>query len=556
MDPLNPSPPASVLENEDAIEVENLIQHEDETIPASVHEVGELSAAPLLRRDSDGLLPALMRRDINSLFGKAKDNFYGKFILDLGNEVRSSMKQEMAAMEKLVEKLGNAEDKVDCKKLKKVLEEARFTNTFLRMQNERVERDLYWTRVRAHEFYQGMIRKGFVFEERPNEAINVLVEDEKNPSSEIVPPKSAPLTQAAIHQMIKDNVDAAIWTMLSELGKRMLEMRLVDLDELGAMMPHLQCTFSGFIKCNPTVFCGTEGAIELLRWPANLNEAICMAHNMMDQKCTIKCHKCGKVGHKSRCCKEKNVATVTNALPIPTCYDCGEQGHTRNRCPKKVKQEEVGEVRGRAYAIKDAELKGPNVVTGTFLLDNCYAFVLFYLDSDRSFVDTRFSSMLDIDSVKKELVMRYGLAYYARCRYRLCVCKPYLDKFVIVFIDDILVYSKDKEEHEKHLKIVLELLNKERFGVHVDPAKSKALRVGLHRRCQQSAPISAFPEGTEDFVVYCDASLKGYGAVLMQREKIREAQEEEMKEENVKAENLGRLIKPIFEFRLDGTCCF
>ncbi|GKD46565.1 putative reverse transcriptase domain-containing protein, partial [Tanacetum coccineum] len=117
-------------------------------------------------------------------------------------------------------------------------------------------------------------------------------------------------------------------------------------------------------------------------------------------QCTIKCHKCGKVGHKIRYCKEKNVATGANALPIPTCYDCGEQGHTRNRCPRKVKQEEFGEVRGRAYAIKDAEPKGPNVVTGTFLLNNRYAFVLFDSGSDRSFVDTRFSSMLNIDPVK------------------------------------------------------------------------------------------------------------------------------------------------------------
>ncbi|GKF32468.1 putative reverse transcriptase domain-containing protein, partial [Tanacetum coccineum] len=69
--------------------------------------------------------------------------------------------------------------------------------------------------------------------------------------------------------------------------------------------------------------------------------------------CTIMCHKCGKVGHKIRYCKEKNVATGANALPIPTCYDCGKQGYTRNRCPKKVKQEEVGEVRVRAYAIKE-----------------------------------------------------------------------------------------------------------------------------------------------------------------------------------------------------------
>ncbi|GKB21840.1 putative reverse transcriptase domain-containing protein [Tanacetum coccineum] len=117
-------------------------------------------------------------------------------------------------------------------------------------------------------------------------------------------------------------------------------------------------------------------------------------------QCTIKCHKCGKVGHKSRYCKEKYVAMGANALPILTCYDCGKQGHTRNRCPRKVKQEEVGEVRGRSYAIKDAEPKGSNVVMGMFLLNNRYAFVLFDSGSDRSFVDTRFSSMLDIDPVK------------------------------------------------------------------------------------------------------------------------------------------------------------
>ncbi|GJZ37999.1 putative reverse transcriptase domain-containing protein [Tanacetum coccineum] len=94
-------------------------------------------------------------------------------------------------------------------------------------------------------------------------------------------------------------------------------------------------------------------------------------------QCTIKCHKCGKIGHKSRYCKENNVTTGVNAQPVWTCYDCGEQGHTRNRCPKKVKQKEVGEARGRAYAIKDAEPQGPNVVTGTFLLNNRYASVLF-----------------------------------------------------------------------------------------------------------------------------------------------------------------------------------
>ncbi|GJW82243.1 putative reverse transcriptase domain-containing protein [Tanacetum coccineum] len=43
------------------------------------------------------------------------------------------------------------------------------------------------------------------------------------------------------------------------------------------------------------------------------------------------------------------------------------------------------------------------------------------------------------------------------------VCKPFLDKFVIVFIDDIIIYSKNKKEHEEHLKAVLELLKKEKL---------------------------------------------------------------------------------------------
>ncbi|GJX10511.1 putative reverse transcriptase domain-containing protein [Tanacetum coccineum] len=171
------------------------------------------------------------------------------------------------------------------------------------------------------------------------------------------------------------------------------------------------------------------------------------------------------------------------------------------------------------------------------------------------------------------------------------------DKFVIVFIDDILIYSKNKQEHEEHLKLILELLKKEELyakfskcefwipkvqflghvidseGIHVDPAKIESIKdwtspkspteirqflglAGYYRRFIEgfskiakpmtkltqkkvkfewgdkqeaafqllkqklcSAPILALPEGSEDFIAYCDASKKGLGAVLMQREK-------------------------------------
>ncbi|GKC83653.1 putative reverse transcriptase domain-containing protein, partial [Tanacetum coccineum] len=87
---------------------------------------------------------------------------------------------------------------------------------------------------------------------------------------------------------------------------------------------------------------------------------------------------------------------------------------------------------------------------------------------------------------------------------------PYLDKFMIVFIDDILIYSKNKEDYEGHLKLVLELLKKEELYKN-----SLSVNFGF-----QSAPILALPKGLENFIVYYDASHKGLGAVLMQNEKV------------------------------------
>nr|GFA12315.1 putative reverse transcriptase domain-containing protein [Tanacetum cinerariifolium] len=150
------------------------------------------------------------------------------------------------------------------------------------------------------------------------------------------------------------------------------------------------------------------------------------------------------------------------------------------------------------------------------------------------------------------------------------VCKPYMDKLVIVFIDDILIYSKNEKEHEEHLKAILALLKKEELyakfskcefwipkvqflGYVIDSQglagyyqrfiegfskiakpmtkltqkkvkfewgdkQEAAFQLLKQKLC--SAPILALPKGSEDFIVYYDASNKGLGAVLIQREEV------------------------------------
>ena len=178
------------------------------------------------------------------------------------------------------------------------------------------------------------------------------------------------------------------------------------------------------------------------------------------------------------------------------------------------------------------------------------------------------------------------------------IFKLYLDLFVIVFIDDILVYSKSKKEHEEHLRMILEMLRDKKLyakfskcefwldavsflghvvskdGVMVDPSKIEAVKnwVGptnvtevrrfisldsFYRRfvkgfssvssqlknltkhsdpfvwsdeCEESfqklktllttAAILTLPVERKNFVVYCDASYSGLGAVLMQEKSV------------------------------------
>ncbi|GKB20018.1 putative reverse transcriptase domain-containing protein [Tanacetum coccineum] len=436
--------------------------------------------------------------------------------------------------------------------------------------------------------------------------------------------------------------------------------------------------------------------------PTNLNEAMCMAHNsgksnhkdnahqssQNNQKqgnaramttapnegnvsygslpmcercftlhvgqCTIKCYKCGKIGYKARYCKEKNVAMGANAQPIWTCYDCGGKGSDRSFVdtrfssmldidPVKINTSyEVELADGRVvststvlkglppsrqvefridlvlgvapvvrapYRLAPSEMRELSVQLQKLLEKGFIrsssspwgAPVLFVKKKDGSFrmcidyrelnkltvknryplprIDNLFNQLQEEDIPITAFRTRYGHFEFQVMPFGLTnapavfmdlmnrVCKPYLDKFVIVFINDILVYSKDKEEHGKHLKTILVLLRKERL--YANFPSIDAIRIGQQTRrlptegkgeeeafqtlkqklC--STPILVLPEGTKDFVVYCDASLKGYGAVLMQREKVISYASRQLKvhEENYTTHDL-ELGAVIFALRL------
>ncbi|GKC07403.1 putative reverse transcriptase domain-containing protein [Tanacetum coccineum] len=106
----------------------------------------------------------------------------------------------------------------------------------------------------------------------------------------------------------------------------------------------------------------------------------------------------------------RGVATEVNALPIYACYECGERNHNRSRCPKLADQR-GGNATGLAYELRDAEQgQGPNVVTGTFLLKHRYARVLFDFGSDKFFVNSRFSHLIDIKPVRLNISYEVELA--------------------------------------------------------------------------------------------------------------------------------------------------
>nr|GEU76645.1 putative reverse transcriptase domain-containing protein [Tanacetum cinerariifolium] len=305
--------------------------------------------------------------------------------------------------------------------------------------------------------------------------------------------------------------------------------------------------------------------------PTILQDAVRIANNLMDQKlkgyavrnaenkrrfdnnqkdnCVLQPpYKRQNVGGKlsrepTRYCMNVVAATTTQTAPVVnqrvhTCFECRRQGHYRNECPKMNNQthrnkagNKTNEARGKAYVLGGEANPDSNVVTGMFLLNNHYASMLFDSSANRSFMSFTFSALLDVipstldlqrSRVYSKIDLPFRLTNVPAVFMDLMnqVCKPYMDKFVIVFIDDISIYSKNKKEHEKHIMLILRLLKKEELYAKFSKCEfwlSKIMKFDWGEKAEAtfqllkqklcSAPILALPEGKKA-IAYASRQLK------------------------------------------------
>nr|GEW37494.1 hypothetical protein [Tanacetum cinerariifolium] len=435
----------------------------------------------------------------------------------------------------------------------------------------------------------------------------------------IMPPKrtltsaTLAMTQAAIRKLVDDSIATTLETQTATMANNENTNRNTGPRETPVAR---KGNYKESISCQPFYFNGTKGAVGLIRWFEQTN----------------------------RNYRNKGPATGSNLQPVSvTCHACGEKGHYNYQCSKANNNAD-----GRTYLLRDKNAHlDPNVVTGTFLLNQLLARILFDSGADKSFVSISLASMLNIPSITLDttydiemangnlfrrrhwygLVSKYhariifdekvvhipiddetliiqddqtqvmekksdkkrledipivrefpevfpkdlpglplvrqvefqidlipGAAPVARAPYRLAPLEMHelsdqLQELADrVFIDDILIYSRNKEKHKNHLRIILEILRKEKLYAKFSKcdlwisivqflghrfikdfpkiAKSlteltqknkkyisgenqeSAFQLLKKKLCEAS--ILALPEGNNDFVVYCDASHQDY----------------------------------------------
>ncbi|GJS04119.1 putative reverse transcriptase domain-containing protein [Tanacetum coccineum] len=239
------------------------------------------------------------------------------------------------------------------------------------------------------------------------------------------------LTQEAADQLVREGIEAAI---RAERERVRIEATRAGGPAGGPVAR--ECTFTGFMKCGPTQFHGTEGVVGLCHWFEKMENTFEISEYAEGRKVkfatatlygrALTWWNSQRLEDELRHLKlmDMNIAAYTerfNELTLLCPDDVPKEkkkvelyikglpkiikGETTSSRPatlnEAVPDQRGGNATGHAYALKDAEQgQGPNVVTGMLLLNNRYARVLFDSGSDKSFVSSRFSQLIDIKPVR------------------------------------------------------------------------------------------------------------------------------------------------------------
>nr|GEV11955.1 transposon Ty3-I Gag-Pol polyprotein [Tanacetum cinerariifolium] len=288
------------------------------------------------------------------------------------------------------------------------------------------------------------------------------------------------------------------------------------------------------------------------------------------------CFNYNRLRHLAKDCRgvPRNVNPVNaRNIPVRACYECGSTDHVTSACPRLNRAQGPG---GNRSKDTTTGWQGEIVVVRHFLevfLDDLFGLppiqeIKFWIElipravlvakspyrlepfeleelsrqlkepQDKDLRSGYHQQRVHEDDIPKTVfracyghfeftVMPFGLTNAPTVFMDLInrVCMPFLDKFMIVFIDDILIYFKTREEHVEHLRFI-ENFSKIAKSLTILAKKCKTFDRGKERELAFqtlkdklcNAPILALPDRPEDFVVYCDASGIGLGCVLMQRE--------------------------------------
>nr|GEX06260.1 hypothetical protein [Tanacetum cinerariifolium] len=247
----------------------------------------------------------------------------------------------------------------------------------------------------------------------------------------------------------------------------------------------------------------------------------CKLHH--EGQCIMKCCNCKRVGHKTRDCRAALITTTQGTLRsnqrVNTCFECRAPGHYRKDCLEIKNQNHV------SYVVELAD--GRTSETST-VLRGCTLGLLVYLFN---------INLMPIDLGSFDVII--GMDWLAK-NHVVFVCDkkivriPYENKILIVQGDksnekkstvrneDIpKTDSRTRYGHYEFQVMPFELTNMPAVFMDLMNRGEKeetAFQTFKQKLC--SAPILALPEGSENFMVYCDASHKGLSVVLMRKEKV------------------------------------